>query len=82
MALYVLSYLDPKDLLKAAQTCRSWRFLSEDNLLWREKCQKTGIPLMDQSTTKCSRNPYTTSPWKVCFTNINSRIFFIYKISL
>jgi WD40 repeat protein len=30
-------------LLKAAQTSRYWRQLSEDNLLWREKCRKMGI---------------------------------------
>lgn len=65
MALYVLSYLEPKDLLKAAQTCRSWMFLSEDNLLWREKCQKAGISLVDQSNVKSSKNNYATSPWKV-----------------
>lgn len=66
MALYVLSYLDPKDLLKAAQTCHSWRFLAEDNLLWREKCLKAGIPLLDQADIKYFKNNYiTTSPWKV-----------------
>uniref|UniRef100_A0A8C9TPK3 F-box domain-containing protein n=1 Tax=Scleropages formosus TaxID=113540 RepID=A0A8C9TPK3_SCLFO len=37
LALYVLSFLEPKDLLQAAQTCRYWRILAEDNLLWREK---------------------------------------------
>ncbi|RZF47122.1 hypothetical protein LSTR_LSTR005200 [Laodelphax striatellus] len=43
LALYVLSYLEPRDLLRAAQTCRSWRFLAEDNLLWREKCREAGV---------------------------------------
>lgn len=43
LALYVLSFLEPKDLLKAAQTCRYWRVLAEDNLLWREKCKEEGI---------------------------------------
>ena len=32
LALYVLSFLEPKDLCKAAQTCRYWRILAEDNL--------------------------------------------------
>ena len=40
LALYVLSYLEPRDLLRAAQTCRYWRVLAEDNLLWREKCRE------------------------------------------
>ncbi|XP_053210595.1 F-box/WD repeat-containing protein 7-like [Panonychus citri] len=43
LALYVLHFLEPKDLLKAAQTCRTWRILCEDNLLWREKCQEEGL---------------------------------------
>lgn len=42
LALYVLSFLEPRDLLQAAQTCRYWRILAEDNLLWREKCKEEG----------------------------------------
>lgn len=42
LALYVLSFLEPRDLLRAAQTCRYWRILAEDNLLWREKCKEAG----------------------------------------
>jgi len=38
----VLSFLEPRDLLQAAQTCRYWRILAEDNLLWREKCKEEG----------------------------------------
>jgi F-box/WD-40 domain protein 7 len=49
LSLYVLSYLDPKDLLRAAQTCRYWRILCEDNLLWREKCREEGL-LEDNET--------------------------------
>ena len=40
--MYVLSFLEPKDLLQAAQTCHYWRILAEDNLLWREKCREEG----------------------------------------
>ena len=43
LALYVLSFLDPRDLVRASQTCRYWRTLAEDNLLWREKCQEEGL---------------------------------------
>lgn len=42
LALYVLTFLAPRDLLQAAQTCRYWRILAEDNLLWREKCREEG----------------------------------------
>ncbi len=51
LALYVLSFLEPKDLLRAAQTCRYWRILAEDNLLWREKCREEGITSKEQSTS-------------------------------
>lgn len=43
LALYVLAFLSPRDLTRAAQTCRCWRILAEDNLLWREKCREAGI---------------------------------------
>lgn len=39
----MLSFLEPKDLCRAAQTCRYWRILAEDNLLWREKCREETI---------------------------------------
>lgn len=32
LALYVLSFLEPRDLLRAAQTCKCWQILCEDNL--------------------------------------------------
>ncbi|CAL8101592.1 unnamed protein product [Orchesella dallaii] len=43
LALYTLSFLNPRDLLSAAKTCKQWRILSEDNLLWREKCKEAGV---------------------------------------
>lgn len=43
LALHVLSFLEPRDLLIAAQTCKYWRILTEDNLMWREKCKEEGI---------------------------------------
>jgi len=43
LALYVLSYLEPRDLARASQTCHYWHILAEDNLLWREKCREEGL---------------------------------------
>ena len=43
LALYVLSFLEPRDIGRAAQTCRYWRLLCEDNLLWKEKCFEADI---------------------------------------
>lgn len=66
LALYVLSFLEPRDLLRAAQTCRNWRFLAEDNLLWREKCREAGIDEVRETIhRRRQRVPSVTSPWKV-----------------
>lgn len=63
LALYVLTFLAPADLLQAAQTCRYWRILAEDNLLWREKCREEGI-----SESVCrGRSIRGASPWKSAF---------------
>lgn len=65
LALNVLSFLEPKDLLRAAQTCRSWRFLAEDNLLWKDKCRQAGIEDIPKKRMS-PRSPNThMSPWKV-----------------
>uniref|UniRef100_A0A8C9SVX3 F-box/WD repeat-containing protein 7 n=1 Tax=Scleropages formosus TaxID=113540 RepID=A0A8C9SVX3_SCLFO len=68
LALYVLSFLEPKDLLQAAQTCRYWRILAEDNLLWREKCREEGIdePLHIKRR-KVTKPGFTHSPWKSAY---------------
>lgn len=50
LALYVLTFLAPRDLLQAAQTCRNWRTLAEDNLLWREKCREEGNDVLFSKT--------------------------------
>ncbi|CAD5230794.1 unnamed protein product [Bursaphelenchus xylophilus] len=39
----ILGYLSAEDLYKASMICRRWRFLCEDNLLWREKCSENGV---------------------------------------
>ena len=68
LALYVLSYLPPKDLLRAAQTCKYWNILAADNLLWREKCREAGIEdhlqVMDKRRKKGTSAAHQ-SPYKV-----------------
>ncbi|CAG7718489.1 unnamed protein product [Allacma fusca] len=56
LALYVLSFLDPKDLLKAAQTCKYWRILADDNLLWREKCREAGVGYFSAMSQRIHRS--------------------------
>ncbi|ODN04155.1 F-box/WD repeat-containing protein 7, partial [Orchesella cincta] len=55
LALYVLSFLDPRDLLRAAQTCKYWRILADDNLLWREKCKEAGIGYFSAMSNRVHR---------------------------
>lgn len=68
LALYVLSFLPPKDLLRAAQTCKYWNILAADNLLWREKCHEAGIEnhlvVMDRRRRKGTSVSHM-SPYKV-----------------
>lgn len=77
LALSVLSFLEPRDLLRAAQTCRSWRFLAEDNLLWREKCKEAGI---DRVPIRRGSPGSQTSPWKVFLFYISSYCYDIHFI--
>uniref|UniRef100_A0A4W6BRK0 F-box/WD repeat-containing protein 7 n=1 Tax=Lates calcarifer TaxID=8187 RepID=A0A4W6BRK0_LATCA len=68
LALYVLTFLAPRDLLQAAQTCRYWRILAEDNLLWREKCREEGISeCVSSRRRKCARPGAAVSPWKSAY---------------
>lgn len=68
LALSVLSFLEPTDLLRAAQTCRNWRFLADDNLLWRGKCKEVGI---DRVPIRRGSPGSQSSSWKVCFSLFN-----------
>uniref|UniRef100_A0A8C4WYC4 F-box/WD repeat-containing protein 7 n=1 Tax=Eptatretus burgeri TaxID=7764 RepID=A0A8C4WYC4_EPTBU len=68
LALYVLSFLEPRDLLRAAQTCRYWRVLAEDNLLWREKCREEGLEQpLHVKRRKATTPNFTYSPWKSAY---------------
>ncbi|EDO42306.1 predicted protein [Nematostella vectensis] len=59
LALYVLSFLEPSDLLHAAQTCKCWQILCEDNLLWKQKCREAGITEDPHGTSKLPRRRST-----------------------
>ncbi|OCT83559.1 F-box/WD repeat-containing protein 7-like [Xenopus laevis] len=63
LALRILWYLDGKEILQVAQTCRRWRQLAEDEGLWQGKCKARGIeePLcITRRKAKASRS----GPWK------------------
>ncbi|XP_007944499.1 epithelial cell-transforming sequence 2 oncogene-like [Orycteropus afer afer] len=42
ISLYIFSFLNPKDLCAAAQVSWPWKFLTEQDCLWRPKCIKFG----------------------------------------
>lgn len=67
LALYVLSFLDARDLLRAAQTCQYWHVLCEDNLLWREKCREEGISESLVYGSRLRRRPGNPSPCKALY---------------
>ncbi|XP_076999425.1 epithelial cell-transforming sequence 2 oncogene-like [Tamandua tetradactyla] len=48
ISLYIFSFLNPKDLCAAAQVSWTWKFLTEQDCLWRPKCVKFGwfLPYM------------------------------------
>lgn len=63
----MLSFLEPKDLLKAAQTCRNWRFLADDNLLWKEKCRQAGIEEVPKRRCSPRSVSLQSPPWKSAY---------------
>ncbi|KAL4233601.1 epithelial cell transforming sequence 2 oncoprotein-like [Mactra antiquata] len=42
LALYVMSFLEPKSLSRCAQVSWHWKFLSDQDVLWMPKCMKYG----------------------------------------
>lgn len=82
LARHVLSNLEPNDLVSAAQTCRTWRQLADDNAIWREKCYEDQVqecpkPILSQyKSWRATRKPEITgynihSPWKKTFIRKN-----------
>ncbi|KAJ7988707.1 hypothetical protein DPEC_G00312020 [Dallia pectoralis] len=42
LSLYVMSFLNPRDLCSAAQVSWHWRFLAEQDCLWSVRCVRRG----------------------------------------
>jgi len=49
LAFRILSYLDTTSLCKAAQVCRRWRTLADDDVVWHKMCEQH----IDRKCTKC-----------------------------
>nr|XP_023650106.1 epithelial cell-transforming sequence 2 oncogene-like isoform X1 [Paramormyrops kingsleyae]XP_023650107.1 epithelial cell-transforming sequence 2 oncogene-like isoform X1 [Paramormyrops kingsleyae] len=42
LSLYILSFLNPRELCIVSQVCWHWKFLAEQDCLWAPKCIKRG----------------------------------------
>ncbi|XP_031436078.1 epithelial cell-transforming sequence 2 oncogene-like [Clupea harengus] len=42
LSLYILSFLNPMELCKAAQVSWHWKFLAEQDCLWSDRCVRRG----------------------------------------
>ncbi|VDO98350.1 unnamed protein product [Soboliphyme baturini] len=71
LALAVLSFLSPRDLLNAALTCRYWRVLAEDLLLWREKCEEENVSMESLPAASSYMQEFPSClvrcPWKAAY---------------
>lgn len=67
ISLYIMSFLSPKDLCQAAQTCRSWRTICEDSRLWREKCLEEGLIEDEQAFQVLFKNRVVNSQEKTAY---------------
>ncbi|KAF9916609.1 hypothetical protein BX616_003322 [Lobosporangium transversale] len=65
IAFRILSYLDATSLCHAAQVCKSWKRLADDDVVWHRMCEQHiglkctkcgwGLPLLDKKKAKSKR---------------------------
>ncbi|RUP44968.1 quinon protein alcohol dehydrogenase-like superfamily [Jimgerdemannia flammicorona] len=65
----ILSYLDAKSLCHAAQVCKRWKALADDDVIWHKMCEQHidkkcnkcgwGLPLLDKK--KSCKRPISTT---------------------
>ncbi|XP_067947133.1 beta-TrCP-like [Watersipora subatra] len=60
VTLKILSYLTPKQLVKASRVCRAWKKVCERNELWKAKCKELNMKVSDYqpSTTAITKINY------------------------
>jgi F-box and WD-40 domain protein 7 len=61
LALHVLKYLPPNDVIRASRTCRAWYDTCNDILLWKRLCQTQSIPFKHLPTIF---DDTIENPWK------------------
>ncbi|KAK5821913.1 putative E3 ubiquitin ligase complex SCF subunit sconB [Linnemannia elongata] len=65
ISLRILSYLDATSLCHAAQVCKSWRRLADDDVVWHRMCEQHiglkctkcgwGLPLLEKKKVRAKR---------------------------
>ncbi|ORZ07307.1 WD40-repeat-containing domain protein [Lobosporangium transversale] len=65
ITLRILSYLDAKSLCHAAQVCKAWRRLADDDVVWHRMCEQHiglkctkcgwGLPLLEKKKVRSRR---------------------------
>lgn len=65
LSLKILGYLDPRSLCRAAQVSWYWRFLAEQDMLWRPKCERNGwyIPYTPADNEIAAYKRYYVACW-------------------
>ncbi|KAF9427506.1 hypothetical protein BGZ94_004771 [Podila epigama] len=66
IALRILSYLDATSLCHAAQVCKSWKRLADDDVVWHRMCEQHiglkctkcgwGLPLLEKKKVRSRRH--------------------------
>ncbi|KAG0203624.1 hypothetical protein BGX28_004147 [Mortierella sp. GBA30] len=66
IALRILSYLDATSLCHAAQVCKSWKRLADDDVVWHRMCEQHiglkctkcgwGLPLLEKKKVRSKRH--------------------------
>ncbi|KAF9920638.1 hypothetical protein FBU30_009503 [Linnemannia zychae] len=67
IAFRILSYLDATSLCHAAQVCKSWKRLADDDVVWHRMCEQHiglkctkcgwGLPLLEKKKVRSKRQP-------------------------
>uniref|UniRef100_A0A5S6QI85 F-box domain-containing protein n=1 Tax=Trichuris muris TaxID=70415 RepID=A0A5S6QI85_TRIMR len=67
IALYILSFLSPTDLVTASMTCRYWKLLSDSSFLWRRICQQANIALLEPAKAMSEEGTLKGCPWRYTY---------------
>ncbi|KAH9495050.1 hypothetical protein Btru_018693 [Bulinus truncatus] len=77
LLLYILSFLEPKQIMKASKVCRRWRYLCARDDVWILKClelgEREGISNMPELIQNANRNALGID-WILAYTQLKEII--------